>query len=226
MSQLIRDRFGQVGLRIFNLLQEGDPPQKLEENHIFNICMIPLQEGREILQSMVKHSVLNLQQVQAEESVETAIRSCFQELKAKVRQQPSSLKLFTLQLLAQCKSHERDVDHANEASKKALREVLEVCKKHVAAYVAWVRSDSTFWLSFLRAPEGVIFARPGDRGGGLLDAVAKVACLTVRVWGEGARGVAPRLVLLHTAPFGGREVDLWYKDLSHFDRLVPIDGPN
>ncbi|CAK9109256.1 unnamed protein product [Durusdinium trenchii] len=63
MSQLIRDRFGQVGLRIFNLLQEGDPPQKLEENHIFNICMIPLQEGREILQSMVKHSVLNLQQV-------------------------------------------------------------------------------------------------------------------------------------------------------------------
>ncbi|CAK9007844.1 unnamed protein product [Durusdinium trenchii] len=119
-------------------------------------------------------------QVQAEESVETAIRSCFQELKAKVRQQPSSLKLFTLQLLAQCKSHERDVDHANEASKKALREVLEVCKKHVAAYVAWVRSDSTFWLSFLRAPEG-------DRGGGLLDAVAKVACLTVRVWGEGTK---------------------------------------
>lgn len=63
LSQLIRERFGAVGLRIFNLLQDGNPPQKLEENHIFNICMIPLQEGREILQAMVRHSVLQLQQV-------------------------------------------------------------------------------------------------------------------------------------------------------------------
>lgn len=63
LSQLIRERFGAVGLRIFNLLQDGHPPQKLEENHIFNVCMIPLQEGREILQAMVRHSVLQLQQV-------------------------------------------------------------------------------------------------------------------------------------------------------------------
>ena len=28
LSQLIRDRFGLVGLRIFNLLQEGHPPQE------------------------------------------------------------------------------------------------------------------------------------------------------------------------------------------------------
>lgn len=65
-------------------------------------------------------------------------------------------------------------------------------------YVRWIGSDRSFWFSFVRATEG-------DAGGGLLDAVAKVAKLTVRVWGD-ADG---RLRLLHQASFGGREVDLW-----------------
>eukprot|EP00435_Cladocopium_sp_Y103_P074345 s105_g48.t1 len=80
-------------------------------------------------------------------------------------------------------------------------------------YVTWVGSDTTFWLSFIRATEG-------DPGGGLLDAVAKVACLTVRVWGEDLKRQG-RLTLLHSAAFGGRDVDLWYRDLNHYDRLVP-----
>eukprot|EP00438_Fugacium_kawagutii_P035837 Skav200289 [mRNA] locus=scaffold2127:349299:356809:+ [translate_table: standard] len=75
------------------------------------------------------------------------------------------------------------------------------------------------WLSYLK------YGYVGDRGGGLLDAVAKVACLTVRVWGEegGIKGAPgePSLRLLHSASFGGRDVDLWYRDLNHYDRLVP-----
>ena len=63
LSQFIRDRFGKLGLRIFNLLLEESPPQRLEEAYIFKACMIPMLDGRELLQSMAKNSVLCWQQV-------------------------------------------------------------------------------------------------------------------------------------------------------------------
>lgn len=63
LSQFIRDRFGKIGLRIFNLLLEESPPQRLEEAYIFKVCMIPMLDGRELLQSMAKNSVLSWQQV-------------------------------------------------------------------------------------------------------------------------------------------------------------------
>ncbi|CAK9007846.1 unnamed protein product [Durusdinium trenchii] len=149
-------------------------------------------------------------QVQAEESVETAIRSCFQELKAKVRQQPSSLKLFTLQLLAQCKSHERDVDHANEASKKGSASDQRPTPE----------------------PRSLGLARSL---GGMQEACGSVRCLGQkrfhllaflspstrrRPW-RGSLGCCGQGRLPHCPGLGRR-----YKDLSHFDRLVPIDGPN
>mmetsp|Transcript_34665 Transcript_34665/g.80911 ORF Transcript_34665/g.80911 Transcript_34665/m.80911 type:complete len:524 (+) Transcript_34665:122-1693(+) len=62
-SQLLRDRFGEMGLRIFNLLNESTPPQKLEENEIFHVCMVPQTEGREMLNAMVKSHFLNWQEV-------------------------------------------------------------------------------------------------------------------------------------------------------------------
>jgi len=62
-SQVLRDRFGEMGLRILNLLNEKDTPQKLEENEIFHVCMIPQTEGREMLNAMVKSHLINLQEV-------------------------------------------------------------------------------------------------------------------------------------------------------------------
>ncbi|CAE7491759.1 polr3c [Symbiodinium natans] len=63
LSQLVRDRFGKIGLRIFNLLLEENPPQKLEEGQIFKIAMIPILDGRELLQAMARSCVLSWQQV-------------------------------------------------------------------------------------------------------------------------------------------------------------------
>jgi len=62
-SQLIRDQFGTVGLRIFNLLNERTPPQKLEEKDIFRACMVPPEEGREILNAMVRRYIVTWQEV-------------------------------------------------------------------------------------------------------------------------------------------------------------------
>jgi len=62
-SQLIRDQFGTLGLRIFNLLKERNPPQKLEEKDIFSICMVPPEEGREVLNAMVQRCVVSWQEV-------------------------------------------------------------------------------------------------------------------------------------------------------------------
>jgi len=167
------------------------------------------KQRREVKEFMMDAGASSAVQALASQGIEVAIKGFFLELKEKVKQTTS--KLFLLQLLASCKAQERELQAANERSKEALQALRDLCKKHVAAYVAWVGSDSTFWLSFIRGAEG-------DSGGGLLDAVAKVACLTVRVWGEGPSG---RLTLLHMAPFGGRDVDLWYRDLNHYDRLVP-----
>jgi len=62
-SQLIRDQFGVVGLRMFNLLNESNPPQRLEEWQIFSTCMVPPTDGREVLNAMVRRSVVNWQEV-------------------------------------------------------------------------------------------------------------------------------------------------------------------
>eukprot|EP00428_Durinskia_dybowskii_P006151 CAMPEP_0170293712 /NCGR_PEP_ID=MMETSP0116_2-20130129/46963_1 /TAXON_ID=400756 /ORGANISM="Durinskia baltica, Strain CSIRO CS-38" /LENGTH=321 /DNA_ID=CAMNT_0010545229 /DNA_START=50 /DNA_END=1013 /DNA_ORIENTATION=+ len=59
-SQLIRDQFG---LRIFKLLSEGSPPQRMEEAHILSACMIPPQEGREVLNEMVRRGIVSWQEV-------------------------------------------------------------------------------------------------------------------------------------------------------------------
>lgn len=62
-SQLIRDQFGLTGHRIFNLLSEKNPPQKLEEKDILQACMVPLNEGREILNGMCRAHVVNWQEL-------------------------------------------------------------------------------------------------------------------------------------------------------------------
>ncbi|CAJ1423787.1 unnamed protein product [Effrenium voratum] len=153
-------------------------------------------------------------QAQARQGMAAAMRGFFNELKEKAAKQSGS-KLTTLQLMAQCKSQERELQRLEAAAAEAQQNLRSGCRAHLRAYVSWVGSDFSFWLSFLR-PGG------GDRGGGLLDAIAKVAGLTVRVWAEDAQR---SLALLHTARFGGREVDLWYQgDLGHFDRLVPFKG--
>jgi len=63
MSSLVRDQFGPLGLRIFNYLSERDVPQKVEEKDIFSNCMVPASEGREILNTMARRSVISWQEV-------------------------------------------------------------------------------------------------------------------------------------------------------------------
>eukprot|EP00930_Biecheleria_cincta_P104685 TRINITY_DN97071_c0_g1_i1.p1 TRINITY_DN97071_c0_g1~~TRINITY_DN97071_c0_g1_i1.p1 ORF type:complete len:527 (-),score=121.50 TRINITY_DN97071_c0_g1_i1:28-1608(-) len=64
-SQLIREWFGIMGLRIFNLLTEEScgRVQRLEENQILGICMLPQEQGRTILNAMVQASLVHWQQV-------------------------------------------------------------------------------------------------------------------------------------------------------------------
>eukprot|EP00747_Dinoflagellata_sp_TGD_P207189 gnl/TRDRNA2_/TRDRNA2_80787_c0_seq1.p1 gnl/TRDRNA2_/TRDRNA2_80787_c0~~gnl/TRDRNA2_/TRDRNA2_80787_c0_seq1.p1 ORF type:complete len:617 (+),score=82.57 gnl/TRDRNA2_/TRDRNA2_80787_c0_seq1:111-1853(+) len=62
-SLLIRDQFGPIGLRIYNLLNENQVPQKLDENQIFSACMVPANEGREVLNAMVRSHIVQLQEV-------------------------------------------------------------------------------------------------------------------------------------------------------------------
>eukprot|EP00927_Polykrikos_kofoidii_P054990 TRINITY_DN49306_c0_g1_i1.p1 TRINITY_DN49306_c0_g1~~TRINITY_DN49306_c0_g1_i1.p1 ORF type:complete len:571 (+),score=86.76 TRINITY_DN49306_c0_g1_i1:76-1788(+) len=63
VSQLVRDQFGMFGLRVFNLLVDRQPPQKLEDKDIFQHCMVPQESGRETLNKMVARSVVMLQEV-------------------------------------------------------------------------------------------------------------------------------------------------------------------
>lgn len=62
-SQLIRDQFGIAGLRIFNLLNERTPKQKLEEREISSKCMVKPEETREVLNNMVLRHIINWQEV-------------------------------------------------------------------------------------------------------------------------------------------------------------------
>jgi len=100
---------------------------------------------------------------------------------------------------------------ANVQAEEALR---RMCRRQYDAYVEWIGSDMSFWLSFVRG-------LGSERTGGLLDALAKVCRLTVRVWCESRSRSGADLELVHEVPFGGREVDLWYQSKrGHFDRLV------
>jgi len=67
-SQLIRDQFGLPGLRIFNLLNEGRIPQKLEEKDITSRCMVKPEQSREILNAMVLRHIVHWQEVAKRES--------------------------------------------------------------------------------------------------------------------------------------------------------------
>lgn len=62
-SQIIRDKFGTVGLRIFNLLKTASTSQKLEDKQICEICFVPPTEGRELLNEMVRQSIVSWQEV-------------------------------------------------------------------------------------------------------------------------------------------------------------------
>eukprot|EP00928_Gymnodinium_smaydae_P081115 TRINITY_DN64690_c0_g1_i1.p1 TRINITY_DN64690_c0_g1~~TRINITY_DN64690_c0_g1_i1.p1 ORF type:complete len:581 (-),score=137.45 TRINITY_DN64690_c0_g1_i1:72-1769(-) len=62
-SQLIREQFGMTGLRMFNFLAEREPPQKLEEERIFEVCMVPMVEGRQVLNAMVRAGFVRWQEI-------------------------------------------------------------------------------------------------------------------------------------------------------------------
>lgn len=72
-SNLIREQFGVIGLRIFNLLAEEDVPQKYEERDICQICMIPANNGREILNKMVQKNLVSWQEVPRTTSASSSI---------------------------------------------------------------------------------------------------------------------------------------------------------
>eukprot|EP00931_Biecheleriopsis_adriatica_P114651 TRINITY_DN90571_c0_g1_i1.p1 TRINITY_DN90571_c0_g1~~TRINITY_DN90571_c0_g1_i1.p1 ORF type:complete len:492 (-),score=80.66 TRINITY_DN90571_c0_g1_i1:90-1565(-) len=156
------------------------------------------------------------QAIASQHGITEAVKLFFHEFKSKVAAQPSGPeKTRSIQMLGRCKMQERDLEKAAAESQEALASLRKQCHVQVDAYVSWVGSDASFWLSFVRGCGG------SDRGGGLLDALAKVGGLTVRVWSEGSR--APLLELVHEAKFGDRIVNLWFQgDLGHFDRLTSM----
>lgn len=152
-----------------------------------------------------------------------AAHDCLQKLCDRLRNEAVSAppgsqeRLRIMQRLGMYKTQLRDLEAASAKSYEAGQTLRGQCRGRAREYVEWVGSDSSFWLSFVR---GV----GGERGGGLLDALAKVFRLTVRVWAEDrASGrTAPDLELVHEVAYGGRQVDLWYQgERGHFDRLVP-----
>merc|ERR1712139_151261 len=64
ISQLIRDEFGLAGLRIYNLLNENDrTPQKWEDTRIFRTCMVPPDQGADVLNKMTLRHIVKWQEV-------------------------------------------------------------------------------------------------------------------------------------------------------------------
>lgn len=129
-----------------------------------------------------------------------------------------------LRRLSQCERHITALTAAASASIDAEQVLRHRCRTQMRVYIHWVGTDSGFWLSFVRA------CGNNDRAGGLLDALAKVYALTVRVWADKDSkdncDERPRLELVHEVKFGSRHVDLWYQGRrSHFDRLV-AHGPS
>eukprot|EP00933_Yihiella_yeosuensis_P008664 TRINITY_DN11424_c2_g1_i1.p1 TRINITY_DN11424_c2_g1~~TRINITY_DN11424_c2_g1_i1.p1 ORF type:complete len:457 (+),score=89.24 TRINITY_DN11424_c2_g1_i1:69-1439(+) len=175
---------------------------------------------REAKDLFAEESDLRLKSFQSDLAMSQALQRYFEELKSQAILQPSgSAKLAALHKLRRCKVQCRELEIAEVANKEALASLRRCCRAQVDSYVAWVGSDATFWLSFLRGCGGA------DNGGGLLDALAKAAGLTVRVWAEGYKqrngtSGSTDLELVHEARFGTREVNLWFQGL-HFDRLVP-----
>jgi len=171
-----------------------------------------------------------------------AIHALYERLRlqqASVTSIGESKKLQLADRLDRCKKQAKALAEATAASTDAEQALRRRCSNRADAYVAWVGSDMTFWLSFVRGFGG------NDRCGGILDALAKVRGLTVRVWTDGqsqsskCASVAGRarvrsasepfeketeLELMHEASFGGSVVDLWYQgERGHFDRLIPFE---
>merc|ERR1740121_1752446 len=165
---------------------------------------------------------------QSPEAVQLALQSFGDRLKSEVAAAPSGPhKLRLMQCLGRAKTQLKEIEAAVGRSAQAAQSLKSQCHSKADAYVQWVGSDHSFWLSFVRGCGG------NDRGGGLLDALAKVFTLTVRVWSESAgsdgtdaAGKALQdLELVHEAAYGGRVVNLWYQgDHGHFDRLVQCSG--
>lgn len=158
--------------------------------------------------------------------VAAAVQSRAQELHSEASGLPAgAARSRLLQSARKFKSQAYSVALAEDASKEAESALRNLCRMRADAYVTWVGSDTSFWLSFVRGCGD-------DRGGGLLDALAKVCGLTVCVWAEGTTPTdssksEPDLELVHEAAFGDRVVHLWFQgDRGHFDRLVPYAPPS
>merc|ERR1740121_3399794 len=155
------------------------------------------------------------------ETVQLALQSFSARLKGEVAAAPSGpQKLRLMQFLGRAKTLLKDFEAALGRSVQATQSLEAHCHAQTDAYIQWVGSDHSFWLSFVRGCGG------NDRGGGLLDALAKVFTLTVRVWSESVGSDGGDVVeLVHEAAYGGRIVNLWYQgDHGHFDRLVQCSG--
>merc|ERR1712151_694648 len=131
-----------------------------------------------------------------------ALQCLLQELKAEANRAPSgSTKLRLMNQIMNCNSEVKALNDAVKANDSADAELRRLCCGRFDAYVEWIGSDMSFWLSFVRS-------LGDERTGGLLDAIAKVKNLPVRVWSEAINeGDPPPLELVHTAPYGGHEVD-------------------
>lgn len=150
-----------------------------------------------------------------------ALETLLSALKAEAGKMPSGpSKLRLMHRLMQCKTEAKSLTALVEANNQADKELLRHCRVHFGDYVEWMGKDSSFWLSFLRNVSG-------ESTGGLLDALAKVTRLTVRVWSEvrmqnGAGSGLPDLELVHEARHGGKEIDLFFQqNRNHYDRLLP-----
>ncbi|OLP96536.1 hypothetical protein AK812_SmicGene21229 [Symbiodinium microadriaticum] len=141
-----------------------------------------------------------------------ALRLFFNELKDKAASLPSGReKLLAFQLLAQCKSQEKEAAATAAATAQALERLRQQCVRCISAPGMSHGSEVT-------TPSGFRFFVVAEA-----QSILAVAGLTIRVWAEGHQ--APLLSLLHEARFGSRLVNLWYQsELGHFDRLVPCTG--
>lgn len=160
------------------------------------------------------------------EDAAQALQTLCSQLKNRaLTMQSGTAKTSLMGRLGRCTAHFKGMQGAALASREAEEALRRRCCSRFDAYVGWVGSDSSFWLSFVRGCGN-------ERTGGLLDALAKVCKLTVYVWAEKLFATAersrlfeePELELVHKASFGARTVHLWYQgDRGHFDKLVPYE---
>lgn len=173
--------------------------------------------------------VATMQELEASESCDDAAQAlqvlCSQLKSRALTMQSGTAKTGLMGRLGRCTAHFKAMQGAAVASHEAEEALRRRCSSRFDAYVGWVGSDRSFWLSFVRGCGN-------ERTGGLLDALAKVCKLTVYVWAEKLFATAersrvfeePELELVHKATFGARTVHLWYQgDRGHFDKLVPYE---